>query len=107
MLCDDFKTSDPPGNVNFGYGNRRRLALTSDLGSNPAGTAYYPRCVEMSELVGTMLVQINEGSFNFTGMCTHCSFSQMLRGPLWAPLRGRGGWALLGADIQVEGNFMV
>ena len=70
MLCDDFKTSDPPGNVNFGYGNRRRLALTSDLGSNPAGTAYYPRCVEMSELVGTMLVQINEGSFNFTGMCT-------------------------------------
>ena len=61
--------------------------------------------MEMSELVGTMLVQINEGSFNFTGMCTHCSFSQMLRGPLWAPLRGGG--ALLEADIQVEGNFMV
>lgn len=51
-----------------------------------------------------MLVQSNEGSFNFTGTCTHCA-SQMLRGPsglLW----GRGG-TLLGADTQVEGSFMV
>lgn len=62
--------------------------------------------MEMSELVGTMLVQSNEGSFNFTGTCTHCSFSQMLRGPLWAPL-GAGGGTLLGADTQVEGSFMV
>lgn len=46
--------------------------------------------MEISELVGTMLVQINEGPFNFTGMGTHCSFSEMLRGPLWAALRGRG-----------------
>lgn len=52
--------------------------------------------MEMSELVGTMLVQSNEGSFNFTGTCTHCSFSQMLRGPLWAPL-GAGGGDLAGS----------
>lgn len=61
--------------------------------------------MEISELVGTMLVQINEGPFNFTGTGTHCSFSEMLRGPLWAALRGRG---LAGSGPpQGEGNFMV
>lgn len=58
--------------------------------------------MEMSELVGTMLVQSNEGSFNFTGTCTHCSFTDASGATL-----GLWGGGPVGADTQVEGSFMV
>lgn len=61
--------------------------------------------MEMSELVGTMPVQFDEGSFYFHWRVYSPFFLTDASGATLGPSGGAGAW--LGADTQVEGSFAV